>query len=853
MIKNKITKINKAGLRGNSKRPKINLKPLYSNTKKPQSLSLEEWQIALRKQVAEKSDFKITNTGGGLVFSDYKVYNEVTKNTYKVALRSADNSLNFCSCYDFKTNQLGTCKHIEAVLLRINKKPALRKALILPYNLPYSSLYIEYRGVKKVMLKIGTENEKEYRRLKKQYCNADGSLQENAFELIDIFLKRAFKINPSFRCYEDALSHIISQREKTYRQQLLAPFIKKNKLPVITSLKLKPFPYQVEGILFCAAAGRSILADDMGLGKTIQAIGMAQLLNEYKQVQKVLIICPTSLKYQWQSEIEKFTTAKPLVIEGNYLNRRKLYTREGDLYKIASYNMAVNDLGLINGYQPDLIILDEAQRIKNWQTRVSQSMKKLKSKYALVLTGTPLENKMQELYSLVQFIDPLLLGSLYNFTSAYEQINETGQVIGYKNLHEIKERLKHILLRRTKKQVLKQLPLRIDKNLFVDITDEQKALHNEYSEIVMRLVTRWKKMGFLKEEDRQRLMITLNMMRMVCNSTYILDQETNHQTKLDELFNILEELISECDDKIVIFSQWERFTRLIAVELDRLKIGYANLNGNIPSNKRKDLFDRFNNDTNCRIFLSTDAGGVGLNLQAGSYLFNMDLPWNPAVLEQRIGRIYRQGQKKNVNIINFVAQHTIEHGMLGKLKFKAALAEGILDNGDSNIFVGESKFNVFMKGVEDLFINENLAATPIDIATEKAAPSLETPANVMEEVPTYEDDDTKQTVITSLESMQTEKLSSVQTEIANKQDLLPQDGLGLPPDPGQQLIQSFSSFFTQMTRVLSEPSSTEQLVKSLTKTDEATGQTYLQIPVENEMVVRNALSLLAGLFKGMGK
>jgi SNF2 family DNA or RNA helicase len=585
--------------------------------------------------------------------------------------------------------------------------------------------------------------------------------------------------------------------------------------------------------LFCAAAGRSILADDMGLGKTIQAIGTVQLLHEHRHIQKVLIICPTSLKYQWQSEIEKFTTAAAMVIEGNYLNRKNLYKQEGSLYKIASYNMAVNDLELINAYQPDLIILDEAQRIKNWQTKVSQAVKKLQSKYALVLTGTPLENKMQELYSLVQFIDPLQLGSLYNFISGHEQTDETGKVVGYKNLHEVKERLQHILLRRTKKQVLSQLPARIDKNLFVDITNEQKILHQEYAEVVMKLVTRWKKIGFLKEEDRQRLMISLNMMRMVCNSTYILDQQTNHQTKLDELFNILTEIIDTSDEKIVIFSQWERFTRLIAMELDRLKIGYANLNGTIPSTKRKALFDRFNNDAGCRIFLSTDAGGVGLNLQAGSYLLNMDLPWNPAVLEQRIGRIYRQGQTRNVNIINFVAQNTIEHGMLGKLKFKAALAEGVLDNGESNIFVGDSKFNVFMQGVEGLFADEKLTTSHIDVAQEEAT-AMEQPTTEKATETLYQDDDVKQTAA----AKEPAPIQMFDTK---------------PADAGQQLIQTAASFFTQLTNLLSDAKATENLVQSLTKKDEATGQTYLQIPVENEMVIKNTVALLAGLFKGMGK
>ncbi|MEO6844612.1 MAG: C-terminal helicase domain-containing protein, partial [Ginsengibacter sp.] len=364
----------------------------------------------------------------------------------------------------------------------------------------------------------------------------------------------------------------------------------------------------------------------------------------------------------------------------------------------------------------------------------------------------------------------------------------------------------------------------------VSITDEQRAVHDDYAEMVMKIVMRWKKMGFLKEEDRQRLMIGLNMMRMVCNSTYIIDQETNHQTKLDELFNILEEVIAAGEEKIVIFSQWERFTRLIAHQLDEQKIGYANLNGNVPSHKRKDLFDRFNKDDNCRIFLSTDAGGVGLNLQAGSMLFNMDLPWNPAVLEQRISRIYRQGQKRNVNIINFVARNTIEHGMLGKLKFKRALAEGILDNGESNIFVGDSKFNVFMKDIESLFSDETITTSDVDRGREDAT-SVEKPVDAKEkEAPTtYEDDDVKQNK-SAKESKQPESFNA---------------------EPAQQLLQTAGSFFAQLGSVLSDAKATENLLQSITKKDEATGQTYLHVPVENENVVKNVFTVLAGLFKGM--
>jgi SNF2 family DNA or RNA helicase len=820
----------KSGQRKSTKN-KYKSEPLLSNTKKPNDLAVEEWQTILRKQIAQRTVFKISNIGFGAVYSDYNVYNTNTKNTYKVALRSSDNSLNFCSCYDFKTNQLGTCKHIEAVLAYITKKPALRKILKQPYTPAYSSMYIEYRGERKVMFRIGTDDTSAYKKLLAPFVRDDFSLTEKGYNAVEAILPKTFEINSSFRCYEDALAHVIQVRENKQRRKFLEPFIKTNKLPAIKSLKVKPFPYQKEGILFCAAAGRSILADDMGLGKTIQAISMSQLMYEHFNLEKVLIICPTSLKYQWLSEIEKFTTVGAKVIEGNYLNRQYMYGESGHLYKIVSYNMAVNDLELINNYQPDLIILDEAQRIKNWQTKISRTIKKLQSKYALVLTGTPLENKLQELYSLVQFVNPLLLGSLYNFISQHEQVDETGKVVGYKDLHLIKEKLKDILLRRTKKQVLQQLPARIDKNLFVDITQKQKMLYAEYYEKVTRLVTRWRKSGFLSEEDRQQLLLLLNCMRMVCNSTYIIDQQTNYQTKLDELFSLLEEVLQTGSEKIVIFSQWERFTRLIALELDRLKIGYANLNGSVPGHKRKDLFDRFNNDNNCRIFLSTDAGGVGLNLQAGSYLFNMDLPWNPAVLEQRIARIYRHGQTKNVNIINFVALNTIEHGMLGKLKFKTALSEGILDNGESNIFIGDSKFNAFMQTVEELVTDERAVATTSpasDVAEETTEPAAAEEQQTEPET-FYNDDDVKQTV----EEITINEKSSMEEARSN-------------------LLSTTSSFISQLTNILSDASATENLVQSLTHKDERSGQTYLQIPVENENVIKNAITLLAGLFKKNG-
>ena len=209
-----------------------------------------------------------------------------------------------------------------------------------------------------------------------------------------------------------------------------------------------------------------------------------------------------------------------------------------------------------------------------------------------MLTGTPVENKIEDLYSLMQIVNPYLLGSLQKFLSQYQITEEgTDKVIGYKNLNDIGTLLQDVMLRRTKTQVLKDLPKRMDKNLFVPLTAQQLELHTEYADKVARLVNKWKRMHFLSEEDRQSLLKFLNMIRMVSDSTFIIDQETNYQTKLDELQNILEEILAMQDEKIVIFSQWERMTRLVAIILRQQNIGFEYLHGGIPGKDRGKLYE----------------------------------------------------------------------------------------------------------------------------------------------------------------------------------------------------------------------------------------------------------------------
>lgn len=564
----------------------------------------------------------------------------------------------------------------------------------------------------------------------------------------------------------------------------------------------------------------------MGLGKTIQAIGTAELLRKEGLIGSVLILCPTSLKYQWRSEIKKFTDAEVFVIEGNHLKRKDAYNRP-EPYKIISYNSAANDIKILGSLQTDMLIMDEVQRLKNWNTQISRAARKIESDYSVILSGTPLENKLDELYSIVEFVDNFRLAPYYIFKENHIITDETGKVLGYKNLNKIGEKLNDILIRRRKKDVKLQMPERSDKNLFIPMTNEQMEMHQEWQNQVRLLVLKWRRMHFLSDKDRKRLLLFLSQMRMVCDSSYILDQKTRFDTKVDECINIISDIISEEGEKVVVFSQWERMTRLIAKELEKKEIGYEYLHGGVPSEKRKNLVDNFMNEPSSRVFLSTDAGSTGLNLQAAATIINIDLPWNPAVLEQRIGRIYRLGQQNNIQVINLVTPHSIEEEMLGKLRFKTSMFEGVLDDGEDSIFISDDKFTKMMEAV----------------------------SGIMEEVKTENKEDWTNQDITEEGEEKNNKANT--PEVKAKPDkskdissIAPHSATTVTHRPAEpkDLVAQGVSFLSGLAETLKSPEATAQLVDSIIEKDEQTGETSIKIPVESKETVSNLLNLIGKLF-----
>ncbi len=641
-----------------------------------ESLSEEELieqALAVRKERASTERMEINPMDPGAIWTDYAVTSLESGKTYHVVLRGWERGDSYCSCPDFRKNTLGTCKHILRTLdwAKAHHKKTARET---PYKVRNIYVHLEYKEEVELWVRIPEDLEKSAAGLLRPLT---GSAVTDVRDLMQRISKVEHLGHEVF-IYPDAEEYINRQlfRENIQRN---IDAIRKDPAnhPLRKSLlKTELLPYQLDGIAFAAGVGRAILADDMGLGKTIQGIGVAELLAMEAGISKVLVVCPASLKSQWHLEIGRFTNRTSQLILGGVEARSSQYSDGSAFFTICNYEQVLRDLDAIEAITWDLIILDEGQRIKNWESKTSRTIKALKSPFALVLSGTPLENRLDELYSVVEFIDSRRLGPAFRFFNTYRIVNEKGKVLGYKNLDNLRERLKPILLRRTRKEVMKDLPPRTTEIRRIPPTEEQLTLHNAQKRIIQGIISK----RYISEMDLLRLQKALLICRMAADSTFLVDKtEPGYSSKLAELDDLLDRLTAEEDRKIVLFSEWTTMLNLIEPMLQRRNLDYARLDGSVPQKKRQELMHRFQKDPGCKLFITTNAGSTGLNLQAANTVVNVDLPWNPAVLEQRIARAHRMGQKRPVQAYLLVTEGTLEESLLGTLAAKQELALAALD------------------------------------------------------------------------------------------------------------------------------------------------------------------------------
>ncbi len=633
---------------------------------------LVEQAISERAERAAKEKMTVRSLQPDQLWTDYIVSSKASGKCYRIALRGWNRGESYCSCPDFKKNTLGTCKH----LLHVQRKVARKFSSTIkttPFRPTEICVYLRYgqslelrllspdnldAGVKKCLQPFMDRRITDVKGLLNgiravEKCGQEVTIYPDAEAYIQQWL------------FQDRIAGLVAEIRQAPETHPLRKSL----------LKTELLPYQLDGIAFSVGAGRAVLADDMGLGKTIQGVGVAELLARETGAAKVLVICPASLKSQWRIEIRRFSDRPCQLILGAKKDRAAQYDNDC-FFTICNYEQVLRDILFIEKVRWDLILLDEGQRIKNWETKTSRIIKSLQSPFALVLSGTPLENRLDDLYSVVEFIDDRRLGPAFRFFNTHRVLDESGKLLGYKNLDALRQRLAPVLLRRTRNQVIKQLPPRTTTVVRIRPTDEQRELENTHRMIVSTILNK----KYLTEMDLLRLQKALLMCRMAADSTFLVDKQApGHSSKLKELSELLGQLKEEEDRKIVLFSEWTTMLDLIEAILAEHGLKYVRLDGSVPQKKRQALIHQFKDDPECKLFITTNAGSTGLNLQAANTVINVDLPWNPAVLEQRIGRAHRMGQRRPVQVYLLVTEETIEENLLATLSAKHELALAALD------------------------------------------------------------------------------------------------------------------------------------------------------------------------------
>lgn len=652
----------------------------------------DDQEIAKRRLRARQESFQIRNESPAHpIFSNFCVQSG-SGLVYAVEIRGIRPGEASCDCVDFRTNGLGFCKHVAAVLqlLEARHKRSFRTAAA--------------TGTNRIEVTLETDgglllqcNGKAAPRALARWFGPDGRLAATSpEEAIPHLAELAATRLPQLRISQEIGPWLENQRRVAERHMLRREYERKvqsGEWPAHeTSVPL--FPYQREGMLHLAFAERALLADEMGLGKTIQAIAACALLHRLGKARRVLVVTPASLKTEWEEQIRKFTPLDYQIVFGSKIKRLAAYSaappcpKEPErnsqprparpFFTIVNYEQMVADALDVNArLAPEVVVLDEAQRIKNWNTKTAQAIKRLRSRYAFVLTGTPIENRIDEIHSLMGFLDPSVLGPLFRFNRDFYELDERGRPIGCRNLDLLHKRIKPLMLRRRKADVETELPERSDRNHFVPLHDLQRQNYAVHEQQVMRLVMVAKRRPLLQREA-ERLQRELAMMRMICDTNFILDPEDQTCPKLAELEKILDDCDAN-DSKVIVFSEWERMLQLVRSLCEKRGRGFAWHTGSVPQQRRRAEINAFKHDPNCRVFLSTDSGATGLNLQNASVVINCDLPWNPARLEQRIARAWRKHQTKPVSVINLISEDTIEHRMLDTLAMKQSVALSVLD------------------------------------------------------------------------------------------------------------------------------------------------------------------------------
>lgn len=622
-----------------------------------------------------------------------------------------------CDCHSLLSNtKPQICSHIVATVLNglenLNKETNdeyIDENITINPNitLDISQSRNGYMGMK---LDIEGVDSNEYREIFSSYKNNNRlyRMKNGAYlDLKDNDLEQAFKLIDILNIYNDFDNMKIPNNKAIYLEKLIEDEdlsfvngskyvsnvvkkfdkVKSKNYEVPKDLNATLRDYQVSGFEFFKTLSDyqfgGILADEMGLGKTIQTIAFL-LSNKDK---KSIVITPTALIYNWKNELEKFApTLKVGLLHAAKSEREKILDNI-DNYDVilTTYTTYKNDIDKYKNINFDYCIIDEAQNIKNPDAIITKAIKNVNAKVKFALTGTPIENNLMELWSIFDFIMP---GYLYN-KSKFKSIFVNND----KNIIELKNLIKPFILRRTKKEVITELPDKIEQKIIIDLEKEHKRAYKGYVNLITRKI---------KENNQDNITVFsyLTKLRQLCLSPELMVK--NYQgknSKLDVLINIIND---SSDEKILVFSQFTKVLEVIGKRLNEENISYSYLDGKTSAKDRVKLVEEFNTNNNKVFLISLKAGGTGLNLTSANIVVHFDPWWNPAVEDQASDRAHRIGQKNVVNVIKLIAKGTAEERVINLQETKKELIEDVINGNLDN---SSTLKNLSKDDIIDLFMS----------------------------------------------------------------------------------------------------------------------------------------------------
>lgn len=606
--------------------------------------------IEERKKKAEQARYSIEFSDN--IFGEHVLTNERGVQ-YKLTFRDINRKHGYCNCPDYRINRLGTCKHLIYAFTQLQNDPDRIPQTPIPY--PFIEVFLNPFRNNKISYFFPEKITGQIAELFYRYFGNRNFIEEDDIERFTGFL------NNTHRFKKILVRPEVYEKVKKVTKQLAISRVKENKKLNLNLLKTNLLPFQVDGVEFATFNIGAMLADDIELGRITQAVATAIMKKDLFGFSRTLIICPANLRHHWKREIENLSNERLCIIERQPEDQAGIYQNAKDFFILINYDKINQYLEVIKESPPDLIILDEAQRIKNYESDISVSISSIPRKHTLLLSGNLYNYHLIELYALMMHVDQELLSPLWDFSYRYciFDNHSSNRIIGFYNLDELDQRIEKIVLHRTKEQVIRHLP----KVSYVDLPVPlhpvqikiQLGLAKELLEILQKKI--------ISQFELQQAVELIRKLRMVADSSFLVDDMTNLSPKTEELKSLLTERLNirKKRKKVIIFTEWKRMAQVISRVLRLCKIKFVEITDETPEKQRTLSLKSFTTDPDCLVLVSSCATLDESEIKASDIVIHFDIPADRSLKSLRMGSISGIIQRDgNLTCFNLYSKNSIE-------------------------------------------------------------------------------------------------------------------------------------------------------------------------------------------------